>query len=90
VLNIIIPGLSLIDDNNTTRPPTCHVQPYRPPGIGDPEFWTGTLWGALIFTLVITITVGTVVAIYLHRRRERVRSMFEQGLISKEEYMGLK
>ncbi len=87
VLNIIVPGLSLID-NNTTRQPTCHLP--GPPGPTDPEFWFGSLCGVIVLTLIIVITVGAVLAIYLHRRRAMMRRMFGKGLISKEEYERLK
>ena len=89
VLNIILPGLSLIDNNGTTPPPTCHDAAYKP-GIGELGFWTDTFWGALCITLIIIITVGSVLAIYLHRRRKKMRGLLEHGIISKEEYERLK
>ena len=89
ILNIIIPGLALIDNNGTTPQPTCHAIAYKP-GFGDPGFWTGTFWGVLIITLVTVITVGTVLAVFLHRRRRKMRRLLEHGIISEEEYQRLK
>jgi hypothetical protein len=44
----------------------------------------------LIITLVTVITVGTVLAVFLHRRRKKMRRLLEHGIISEEEYQRLK
>ena len=92
VANIILPGLALMDGNNTTEPPvTCHL-PARTP---DPEnpvmaFFGDNWFWVLILTLAVLAVVGLVLGLHHMRARAVLRRQLDRGLISREDYERLR
>ena len=87
--HVVLPGLLLVNGNNTTNPrPTCHL-PAAPP----PTPWERFLessWGWLIIlTVVILASLGIVLYVQHRRWRRALREQRDMGLIDGEEFRRL-
>ncbi len=87
--NIILPGMGLVEGNNTTDwGPTCHLPASpRNPLVN----WLEEAWPVvLLVTLVIVSVTGVMLAFYHFRWRRALQWQRDQGLISPEDYERLK
>jgi hypothetical protein len=91
LLNALLPAMGLIDGNNSTPPPTCHL-PARPPTTTPIDIVQDNPWLAITLGVVIPLAVVALVLFgaprarqYL-RRRKALKSQLSKGVLTKEEF----
>jgi hypothetical protein len=91
--NIIIPGLAIINDTNTTPEPfgpTCHLASAPPPGSRFLEYVNDHWVVAIFVTIGILILVGVILGTLTVRRRRILEEQLEMGYIDQEQFERLK
>jgi len=86
---VVLPGLLLVDGNNTSNPlPTCHM-PAPPPPTPWERFLESGMVGLVILTVAILVSLGIILYIQHSRWRRILRQQRDVGLIDEEEYRRL-
>jgi len=79
--------------------PSCHIAPRPPPtshilafpGFQDPDWWFHSPLGiTILVTIGIAIVCGAVLLYRQIKRKKVLKTQYEKGIISEEEYQKLK
>lgn len=91
--NIIIPGLAIINDTNSTPEPpgpTCHLASAPGPGGGALEYINDHWVVAVLVTIGILVLVGVILGVHNLRRRRILEEQLKMGYINQEQFERLK
>lgn len=90
--NIILPGVSLVDYNDTYEPPppTCHLPASQPPGGRLLDFMEDNWLVVLFVTLAVVISVGVVLGVHHMRWKRALKRQLDMGNIDQDQYERLR
>jgi len=91
--NIIIPGVAIINDTNSTPEPpgpTCHLAAAPPPGSRFLEYVNDHWVVAILVTIGILVLVGVILGVHNMRRRRILEEQLAMGYIDQGQFDRLK